>query len=255
MSQVSPPRSQLTERYRQGDRHFSGIDLREVDLSRLQLFQADLSQANLFAANLAGADLRQVNLSQANLSRANLQNADLRGANLTGANLRRANLTGADIRHAQLQQAQLTGAMMPNGKLFSGSVGPHPEAQPLSAEAIQRDLQKVAKPQPVTQKEILPPIDRSLKQVRADLPYIPLISLGIGFLLTGIQMALLRAPAPLYFCITALLFLSLCCLVYSRCDCCRFDFLCGNFSSDDISGISIYSGIFWYDCIWPRSLW
>jgi uncharacterized protein YjbI with pentapeptide repeats len=197
MGQVSPHRSQLVNRYKQGDRDFSGIDLHQVDLSRIQLFQADLSQANLFNTNLIGADLRQVNLSQANLSQANLQNADLQGANLTGANLRRANLAGADIRDTQLQQAHLTGAVMPDGKLYSGSIIPLAGSQPLPAEAIQQDLQKIAKPKPQP-KPILPPIVRSAEQIRADLPYIPLMSLSVGFFLTGIQMAAMRASAPLY---------------------------------------------------------
>jgi hypothetical protein len=195
MGQASPLGLQMMARYQKGDRDFRGMDLRGVDLRGVKLFQADLGEASLFGANLAGADLRQVNFGQANLSQANLENADLQGADFGGANLRRANLTGADIRNARLQAANLTGAKMPDGRLFTGQVITN--AEPLQAEEIQRDLQKVAKPKPEP-KVILPPIGRSFAQVKAELPYIPLLSLSLGFCLMGMQLAMLRSAAVFY---------------------------------------------------------
>jgi hypothetical protein len=195
MSQASPQRLQMIARYQKGDRDLRGMDLRGVDLSGVKLFQVDLREASLFGANLAGADLRQVNFGQANLSQANLENADLQGADFAGANLRRANLMGADIRNARLQAANLTGAKMPDGRLFAGQA--IADAEPLQAAEIQRDLQKVAPPKPEP-KVILPPIVRSFAQVKADLPYTPLFSLGAGFFLMGLQLATVQAAAYFY---------------------------------------------------------
>lgn len=208
MGQAARKKLELSDRYEQGERDFSHSDLGGFDLSGIKLFLADLSQVNFFQTNLTGADLKQANLSGANLSQANLQNADLRGTNLNGANLRRADLTGAKVTNSQLQQAQITGAMLPNGKLFNGSLVESETA--LKPEEIQQDLQRNAKPEfQSREKEILPPIDRTFAQIKADMPYLQLRCLMLGAMMTGFLLAVQKAP--LYAYLSPLLFMLACC--------------------------------------------
>ena len=79
MEPTAPPLTaeQLQRRYRQGDRHFVG--------------------ANLRGASLRGLNLRDINLSQADLSHTDLRGTDLRGASLVGADLVEAK-TGSQRR-------------------------------------------------------------------------------------------------------------------------------------------------------------
>jgi hypothetical protein len=201
MSQASSQRLQILKRYQKGDRNFKDMDLRQVDLSGLRLFQADFSQTNLFGANLAESDLRQAQFSAANLGQANLQNADLQGADFTGANLRRADLGGANIRNARFESAQMTGATMPDWRLSVNSAanGAIAEAVPLQMEAIERDLQKVAKPKwEPAPKEAVPPLVRSFAEVKRDLPYAPLFALIGSCVLMGLQISMAASPATLY---------------------------------------------------------
>lgn len=85
--------AELLERYQQGERNFSNLNL-----SRFMLYEADLrgsnfSGANLCYANLSGADLGNADLSGANLSESNLCGTNLENANCQGADLRNAELT------------------------------------------------------------------------------------------------------------------------------------------------------------------
>lgn len=114
------------------DRHLSGADLSDADLSdsclRLvdlsgadlsdaNLRDADLSGADLSGADLTGADLRIANLMGANLSGANLRSADLRDSNLINANLSGANLINADLSYTNLSGANLINANLINANL------------------------------------------------------------------------------------------------------------------------------------------
>lgn len=120
-------KDELIQRYSEGERDFSGVDLPQAKLS-----QADLPEINLSGANLQGVDLKEANLQDADLSWANLQDADLSGAlllnadlsyaklknaNLCGANLENAflasaNLREADLSEANMQDADLTDAIL-----------------------------------------------------------------------------------------------------------------------------------------------
>ena len=82
---------------RGGFSDFSGVDLKNCDLSDAMLLNQDFSNANL---------------SYSNLNKAFLQNAKLIDANLYGANLRRANLWRANLRRAELKGAALNGAIL-----------------------------------------------------------------------------------------------------------------------------------------------
>ena len=84
------------ERYQQGVRQFTRLQLPGVDLSqqRQYLNGVDFSEGNFNGANLSGLNLGDATFNQANLtgaqldygnlSRSQLQQADLRGANLRG---------------------------------------------------------------------------------------------------------------------------------------------------------------------------
>ena len=120
--------NELIQRYLDGERDFSGVDLPKAKLS-----QADLREINLGSANLQGADLKGANLQDADLSWAKLQEADLRGALLTNAdmsyaNLRKANLFGADLENANLdsanlREADLSGTNMQGADLTDAILG------------------------------------------------------------------------------------------------------------------------------------
>ncbi len=79
MEPTAPPLTaqQLQRRYRQGDRHFVGVNLR--------------------GESLRGLNLRGINLSQADLSHTDLRGTDFTGANLAGADLVEAK-TGSQRR-------------------------------------------------------------------------------------------------------------------------------------------------------------
>ena len=128
--------------FRRGQRTFSELDLRSLDLSKahlpgIALSNANCAYVNLQGANLAagkfdkadlsGAILKDTVLSKGYFSYANLQHADLRGAdlseaylnyaNLHGANLCGANLKGVKVTEEQLNQAKTNFmTVFPNGK-------------------------------------------------------------------------------------------------------------------------------------------
>lgn len=98
---------ELLEKYADGVRDFTAVNLCEANLSRVNLSEANLSHANLSIANLGGANLTGANLSHAKLNVAKLNGANLSGANLNGADLNVANLIRADLSDATLIQAAL----------------------------------------------------------------------------------------------------------------------------------------------------
>jgi len=98
---------EFLNKYSQGIRDFTGVNLTEANLSGINLSGANLSEANLSISNLSGANLSQVNLTQAKLNVARLSGANLTQANLSGAILNVANLARADLREADLYQAAM----------------------------------------------------------------------------------------------------------------------------------------------------
>lgn len=105
---------ELLDRYRDGERVFSGMRLRDGDLHGAHLRDAVLRGASLVRVNLAGADLSGVDLSMADLREANLRESMLANASLAGADLREADLAGASgLVAAQLGRANLIRAKLP----------------------------------------------------------------------------------------------------------------------------------------------
>jgi uncharacterized protein YjbI with pentapeptide repeats len=98
------------ERYRQGERHFTHIDLSGANLTGASLRDIDLSGANLSGANLSWADLSHANLAEACLHQTNLHSAILNKTNFDRATLNRVTLTKADLRWATFRDAELNWA-------------------------------------------------------------------------------------------------------------------------------------------------
>jgi uncharacterized protein YjbI with pentapeptide repeats len=79
---------ELLERYAAGERDFSGVDLREADLTAIDLSCINLSNANLVDVDLSEAKLTSANLSGVRFTNVNLYGTDLAGINLTNVDLR-----------------------------------------------------------------------------------------------------------------------------------------------------------------------
>ncbi|MEG4021941.1 TerD family protein [Microcoleus sp. S13C4] len=114
---------EFLQRYKEGERDFTGINLAGVDLSGKTLeYPISLSQANLSNANLSNANLVKVNLIGANLQGANLKSTNLQQADLIQANLSGANLTKANLNYARLIQANLSQAKLSETQLNSANL-------------------------------------------------------------------------------------------------------------------------------------
>jgi len=114
---------EFLQRYDEGERDFTGVNLAGVNLSGKTLeSNVSLSQANLSNANLANAKLIQVNLIGANLQGANLNSTNLQSADLIGANLSGANLTKAILYSARLIQANFSQAKLSEANLNSANL-------------------------------------------------------------------------------------------------------------------------------------
>ena len=110
---------------------YTGIDLRDMDVSQSNFTEAALYKANLSGASATGsvfteAELSRATLLGARLTRCDLRYADLSSADLTSArlvecNLEGANLVGAILDHAWLDtcvgltEIQLEGALTNDG--------------------------------------------------------------------------------------------------------------------------------------------
>lgn len=105
------------QRYSEGERDFSGVDLPQAKLS-----QADLPGINLSGANLHGVDLKEADLQDSDLSWANLQNANLSGASLFNADLSYAKLINANLCGANLENAYLASANLREADLSESNL-------------------------------------------------------------------------------------------------------------------------------------
>ena len=124
--EIDMDKEEFLKRYENGERDFSGIELRDVDLSginlsdkiilrkakliKVNLSNSELWKADLSEANLSGSNLKSTNLWEANLTKANLTNVSLYCGNLEAANLRNAILIDTDLRYTNLTGADFTSA-------------------------------------------------------------------------------------------------------------------------------------------------
>ena len=108
--EIDMDKEEFLKWYRDGERDFSGVELRDVDLRgihlsntifhKAKLINVDLSKSNLSKADLSEADLTGSNLNDAELEAANLSNAILTNTNLSYPNLTDADVTGSNIEAA-----------------------------------------------------------------------------------------------------------------------------------------------------------
>ncbi|PSB23379.1 stress protein [filamentous cyanobacterium Phorm 46] len=105
---------EFLQRYNQGERDFTGVNLAGVNLSGKSLVEVNLS-----SANLSGAELSQANLSGANLTEANLCDANLHKANLQSANLRKTKFINANLSQVNLEKSNLSEANLSGVNLSS----------------------------------------------------------------------------------------------------------------------------------------
>lgn len=78
--QKSKSAQKIREEYENGERNFSGFDLRDESFAK----------SNLSGANFSDCDLRGTDFTCCNLSRANFSECDLKGTNFTKARLVKA---------------------------------------------------------------------------------------------------------------------------------------------------------------------
>lgn len=113
---------QLLQKYASGQRDFSkislrGVDLKDADLRYINLREADLSHSDLSNAILYGANLEKANINFIKLNRAKLEGAFLSGATIACAILNDANLNDADLRKTRLDAAILKGTILEGADL------------------------------------------------------------------------------------------------------------------------------------------
>ncbi|MGB3641321.1 MAG: pentapeptide repeat-containing protein [Rivularia sp. (in: cyanobacteria)] len=96
---------EFLRRYEDGERDFSGIEIRDADLSNISLYEANLRGAKLINVNLNYAQLCNADLSEADLSDADLKEANLTNAILTNTDLSYTNLTDANVIGSNIEAA------------------------------------------------------------------------------------------------------------------------------------------------------
>lgn len=109
---------EFLQRYQEGERDFTGINLPGVNLTGKSLSQVNLSSANLSGAELSGTNLHGANLSEANLCHANLHKANLNSANLRKTKFINANLSEVSLYYANLSEANLSGLDLSGVNLY-----------------------------------------------------------------------------------------------------------------------------------------
>lgn len=101
-------KEEFLKRYQNGERDFSGIELRDMDLSFITLAKVSFHRAKLINVNFQTANLKNADFSEADLTGSYLVGADLIEANLTKANLSNSNLYIANLTEAKLNNSILT---------------------------------------------------------------------------------------------------------------------------------------------------
>ncbi|MEG4112192.1 MULTISPECIES: pentapeptide repeat-containing protein [unclassified Microcoleus] len=109
---------EFLQRYQEGERDFTGINLAGVNLTGKSLSQVNLSSANLSGAELSGTNLHGANLSEANLCHSNLHKANLNSANLRKTKFLNANLSEVRLYYANLSEANLSGLDLSSVNLY-----------------------------------------------------------------------------------------------------------------------------------------
>lgn len=105
-------REQVIEKLGKGEKNFSYLDLRGLNLSDLDLSNLDLESSNLAYCNLSDTNLSYTFLFNANLYNSKLLNTNLCCANLEYAVLEDTVLSNVDLTNTRLFNANLSGATL-----------------------------------------------------------------------------------------------------------------------------------------------
>lgn len=101
---------ELIAKYRQGERNFKGVNLKDENLAWENLSGSNFEGANLESVNFKGSILHEVTFQGANLSF-----SDLSSAELINTNLRDAKLQGANLSSTQLDSSINERTQFPKG--------------------------------------------------------------------------------------------------------------------------------------------
>ncbi|MEH2242247.1 pentapeptide repeat-containing protein [Nostoc sp.] len=111
---------EFLRRYESGERDFSKVVLKGLQLNHLDLSDINLNQAwlestclmgtNLSSANISGANLRSCYLGSANLTNVNLSNSQIEVTNFNDSNLTNADLTKTFLCDSSLVRTNFTSA-------------------------------------------------------------------------------------------------------------------------------------------------
>lgn len=111
----------LTARLYQADRarppHFSGLDLRELDLSGLDFKGATIADSNLFGADLSRADLTHAKLKGCHLDRVTIIGTRFDGADLSETSILRPS-TFSTLAAPASEAASFAGTNLTRARLF-----------------------------------------------------------------------------------------------------------------------------------------
>jgi uncharacterized protein YjbI with pentapeptide repeats len=126
-------------------------NLTGANLSGAVMHRIDLSEANLTGANFAGSDMKGAQLHMADMSKADFRNVDLSRANLvkvktTGLKMAGAKLEGAHMSIADFKGVDLSGATMPDGKIHPQIAQGQPSSKPSQSKIPQRSSSGNTKP-------------------------------------------------------------------------------------------------------------
>jgi uncharacterized protein YjbI with pentapeptide repeats len=100
-------------RYEQGERNFSGADLRDAKLGHAVFQDVDLSNSNLENVDLSWSELGSVDLSGSNL-----RNIYLEGAQWYRLRIRAADMSGARLDHTNIENCDLTASIFNSIRAF-----------------------------------------------------------------------------------------------------------------------------------------
>lgn len=97
---------EFLQRYEEGERNFSGTDLRGAKLGHAVFQDVDLSNSNLENVNLSWSELGSVDLSSSNL-----RNIYLEGAQWYRLKIREVDMSGAQLDHTNIENCDLTASI------------------------------------------------------------------------------------------------------------------------------------------------
>ncbi len=107
-TKTTVPVREILERYRKGERSFTGIKCSAVDLNGIDISKADFSNSDLSFSNFDGSNLSGCNFAGCNMEWSSFRRTNLSGADFRKANLKYCDFSNAIFEHANLRDADLS---------------------------------------------------------------------------------------------------------------------------------------------------